>query len=221
MSETLMTDAATTTEGATSQPAAPAPATADANAATQQQAAGSQTTDAGQSPEGDGKLAGDQATTDAKTDGAPEKYELALPDGVQMDEAGINAFTEVARELNLTQEAAQKVLEKMAPAMAQRQSEAIAQVRNEWAESARGDKEFGGEQLAENLSVAKKALDTFGTPELRTLLNESGLGNHPEIIRAFFRAGKAISEDKFVPAGNGSPTGSKDFAKSLYPNQQT
>mgnify|MGYP000700477353 CR=1 FL=1 len=69
-------------------------------------------------------------------------------------------------------------------------------------------------------AVAKKALDTFGTPEFRTLLNESGLGNHPEMIRMMFRAGKAISEDKFVPAGSGSPKGAKDAANALYPNQQ-
>jgi hypothetical protein len=60
----------------------------------------------------------------------------------------------------------------------------------------------------------------FGTPELRTLLNESGLGNHPEVIRMMYRAGKAISEDRFVAPSAGGPTGSKDFAKSLYPNQQ-
>ena len=100
--------------------------------------------------------------------------------------------------------------------------EAIKAAQDQWTADAKADKEFGGEALAENLSVAKKALDQFGTPELRTLLNDSGLGNHPEIIRAFYRAGKAISEDRFVPAGAGVRTGgARDAAKSLYPNQQT
>jgi hypothetical protein len=58
--------------------------------------------------------------------------------------------------------------------------------------------------------VAKKALDAFGTTELRSLLNESGLGNHPEVIRFMFRAGKAISEDSMV-------TGTKGEAKSAGP----
>ena len=98
--------------------------------------------------------------------------------------------------------------------------EIFQKVQNEWAETAIGEKEFGGERLAENLAVAKKALDTFGTPELRTLLNETGLGNHPELIRAFYKAGKAISEDKFVPAGAGKgPQGGKDLSSRLYPNQ--
>jgi hypothetical protein len=59
-------------------------------------------------------------------------------------------------------------------------------------------------------------MDAFATPELRTLLNESGLGNHPEIIRAFYRAGKAISEDGFVAGGHKATD--KGDAKRLYPN---
>lgn len=220
MSESLM-DAATPTEGTTSQDAAASTA-APANAPTastentasnQQQAANTQTTDAANA-EG-GETSGDEAPK-----GAPEKYEFVVPEGTTMDPKGLEAFSEVAKELDLSQEAAQKVIDKMAPAMAARQAEAIEAVKTEWAEGSRADKEFGGDKLNENLAVAKKALDTFGTPELRTLLNESGLGNHPEIIRMMYRAGKAISEDRFVAPSAGGPTGSKDFAKSLYPNQQ-
>ena len=73
--------------------------------------------------------------------------------------------------------------------------------RASWSESSRTDKEFGGDKLNENLAVAQKAMNAFGTPELRAVLNKTGLGNHPELIRAFVRAGKAISEDTFVPGG--------------------
>lgn len=223
--ESLMTNAATTTEGTASQ-AAPAAAAAPAaqaagdaaaaaSAAPQQQAAEGQTANPAKSGEGD-PPAGDQA----KPQGAPEHYEFKLPDGVQLDDKGTTAFSEVARELNLTQEAAQKVLDKMGPVIAGRHAEALTQAKAQWVEAAQADKEFGGDQLSENLAVAKKALDTFGTPEFRTLLNESGLGNHPEMIRMMFRAGKAISEDKFVPAGSGNPKGAKDAANALYPNQQ-
>jgi uncharacterized phage infection (PIP) family protein YhgE len=221
MSESLMTDAATTTEGTTSQDAAgstAAPANAptassETTASNQQQAANTQTTDAAQA-EG-GETGGDKAP-----EGAPEKYEFVIPEGSTLDADGMEAFTEVAKELNLSQEAAQKMIDKMAPAMAARQAEVFEAAKIEWAEGSRADKEFGGDKLNENLAVAKKALDTFGTPELRTLLNESGLGNHPEVIRMMYRAGKAISEDRFVAPSAGGPTGSKDFAKSLYPNQQ-
>jgi len=67
--------------------------------------------------------------------------------------------------------------------------------------------------------VAKKALDSFGTPELRTLLNESGIGNHPELIRFMVRAGKAISSDTFVAGERGAAGARRDLASNLYRKQ--
>lgn len=141
---------------------------------------------------------------ESKTESAPQKYELKAPDGQQFDAEIVTSFSEIARELNLTQEGAQKVLDTMAPKMAERQMAQLEAIRSQWTEASKGDKEFGGDALAENLSVAKKALDSFGTTELRALLNESGLGNHPEIIRFMYRAGKAISEDRYVGSSVGS-----------------
>lgn len=216
--------AATTTEGsAASDTQTSTQATADALYGDKQQAEGTQDQQAQDSattdkPAGneDGKTDGDQ-----KPDGAPEKYEFKAPEGREYDAEVLKNFSDVAKDLNLTQDAAQKLLDKMAPIVEQRQIQQIEQVRTQWAEAARSDKEFGGEKLSENLAVAKKALDQFGTPELRTLLNESGLGNHPDVIRFMFRAGKAISEDRYVggDVGKGSksqPKGFNDLAAALY-----
>jgi len=154
---------------------------------------------------------------EGKPEGAPESYDFATPEGVMLDDQVVGAFSDVAKELNLSQESAQKILDKVAPLMAQRQTEAVETARNEWAEASKIDKEFGGDRLNENLAVAKKAMDQFATPELRTLLNESGLGNHPEVIRFFYRAGKAISEDSFVVGGN-AQSNEQSVAQRLYPN---
>jgi hypothetical protein len=102
--------------------------------------------------------------------------------------------------------------------MQERTQAQLAEAREHWAQEARNDREFGGESLNGNLAVAKRAMDTFGTPELAKLLNESGLGNHPEVIRVFYRAGKAISEDGFV-TGRGVGNYSSDPAKRLFPSQ--
>lgn len=216
MSETLMSDAATTTEGqAAAQPAADAtPAQAAAPTGEQQQATEQQpTADAGQTAETDS-----EAGEESKPQGAPEKYDFTAPEGSTFDDAVIEQFSEVARELDLPQDAAQKILDKVTPVIQARQAEQLEKARQEWADTSRADKEFGGDKLNENLAVAKKAMDKFGSPELRTLLNESGLGNHPEVIRMFYRAGKAISEDNFV-TGRSSPGGLRDAAAVLYPSQ--
>ncbi len=217
--ETLMTDTATTTtEGQATSQTTQAPATgAEGNGQQQQQATEGQNTE-GQQANGEGSE-GDQG----KPQGAPEKYEFVAPEGQQFDTDVIGQFSEVAKDLNLPQDAAQKILDKMAPAMQARQVAMIEKARVDWAESAQTDKEFGGEKLTENLATAKRALDNFGSPELRTLLNESGLGNHPEVIRFMYRAGQAISEDSMVTgnAGGKQPARSNgDYANALYPSQQ-
>jgi len=217
--ETLMTDGQGTQTTDTQQVAG-APAQTPAGTTAQGQDAATATP----TPTNDGQPAdgGKTGDSDGKPQGAPEKYEFKPTDGQQFDDKVLGAFADAARGLNLTQEAAQSMLDKMAPAMQARQAEQMAAIRSEWAESAKSDKEYGGAKLAENIALAQKALDKFGTPELRSLLVESGLGNHPELIRAFVRAGKAISEDQFV-GGRGaaqgaaqSPTGAD--ARSLYPN---
>jgi hypothetical protein len=164
----------------------------------------------------------DGVKADDKTDankpaGAPEKYDFKAPEGQSFDANVLAQFEEVAREINLPQAEAQKMLDKIAPALAQKQADIIKAAQEEWVASTKADKEIGGDKLDANLSVAKKALDTFGTPALRDLLNESGLGNHPEIIRAFYKAGMAISEDSFVPGGS-KPAGNSDqsLASKLY-----
>lgn len=166
--------------------------------------------------------AGDTKTDAGTTKAAavvPEKYEFKAPEGTEYDPEVLESFSAAAKEAGLTQDAAQKLIEKMAPALSVRQADQIQAVHKEWQEGSKADKEFGGEHLPENLGVARKALDTFGTPELRKLLDETGLGNHPEVIRLLYRTGKAISEDKFVSGSPGGKAG-VDATNVLYPTMR-
>lgn len=217
MSESLITGAEntdTSTDTATSVGTTP-PATTE-GADQQKQTTTTDADTATDTPEGD---KGDQAKADEKS-GAPEKYEFKPQEGRVFDDAIIAVYSDAARELNLSNEDAQKMLDKVAPVMAERQLAQIDAVKTEWESSAKTDKEFGGDKLTENLGTAKKALEAFGTPELKTLLNESGLGNHPEVIRLLFRAGKAISEDKFVGGRQAAPGTNGSLADKLYSNQK-
>lgn len=205
------------TPNATPTPAAAAPAAVATPAADTATPAATPAVAAAEPAPADG--AKPAATEPVKPEGAPEKYEFkAASDEVKFDDKVIGAFSEVAKELNLPQKDAQKILDKVAPLMAAQQVAAQAAAKSAWEAASQSDKEFGGEKINENLTVAKKAFDAFGTPELRKLLDDSGLGNHPEIIRAFYRAGKAISEDKVVTGGAGA-VGSQTAANALYPSQ--
>lgn len=165
---------------------------------------------------------GEKPAPDDKPDeryGAPEAYaDFTLPEGVALDATLMGEFAPVLKELNLSQAAAQKVID-FAPKLISQTVEGIkAQLADEargWHDAARGDKEIGGAKMAETLAVANKAFAKFGTPELKAFLASRGLNAHPELIRAFYRAGKAISEDSFVAGG-----ASVSRAKPFYDNSR-
>ncbi|EMM0296598.1 peptidase [Klebsiella pneumoniae] len=151
-----------------------------------------------------------------KQEGAPEKYEFQAGEGVELDAEALKDFEPVARELNLTNEQAQKLVDaypKILAGVQQRQADAWQAQTEEWAATVKADKEIGGDKLTANLGVAQRALDTFGTPELKEYLNGTGLGNHPELVKAFIKVGKAMSEDGMV---TGKESGQRSAAEVLY-----
>lgn len=154
--------------------------------------------------------------------GAPEgdaDYEaFTMPEGVTLDETGAKDLGALAKELNLSQASAQKIVD-LAVAKAQRDAETgaaqLETVREGWRTATKSDKEFGGDKLDASLVTAQKALKQFGSPELNELVVGAGLGDHPEFIRLMVRVGNAISE---APIVNGGQPAAKDAASVLYPN---
>lgn len=220
--ETLATTGQTPTDPAQQQDATANPTTPQATEDTPAQAQPSETqesTTEGQTPPTDTPKEGDEPK-EQPAEGVEDYQEFAAPEDVKLDTELLGEFKEKAKELGLDQDKAQQMVDlgvKLQQKWQTEHAQVIEQTKTEWVEQSNHDKEFGGEKIAENLAVAKKALDAFGTPELKQLLNDSGLGNHPEIIRAFYRAGKTISEDRFVGGGNG-PSGPVDPAKVLFPS---
>ena len=221
-----MTEANQTNEGDSQQPVdATTEQSTEATTETQQQAESVQD----QQDSDESSVESETSETDA-TQGAPDQYEFntEVADAPNvLDPEVLTAFGEVAKELDLPQEAAQKVLDKVAPVMQARQAAVVEQVKLDWANESQADKEFGGESLNDNLEIAKSSLNAFGTDAFKSLLQETGFGNHPEIIRFMYRAGKAISEDSYVgnsdganAKSNGIPKDFNDIANSLYSNQQ-
>lgn len=186
--------------------------------------AGTTTTDAGEPKTTDTQtettqVAGESTTTSEDTTAtppvAPESYEFAMPEGVAVDKTAAEEFSAIAKELKLSAADAQKVAD-VGAKMAQRQAEAHTKLVESWVEQVKTDKDIGGDKLPENLAIARKAIEAFGTPELKDVLNATGFGNHPAVIKAFYNAGKAISQDGFVTGtAKGADT---DPAKRMFPN---
>lgn len=166
---------------------------------------------------------------DAAKGEVPETYELTAPEGIILDPALIEAATPIFKDMGLSNDQANKLMP-IAAQMAQRIGDnlnqqildSVATERANWLNTAKNDPEIGGQNWDANLVTAAKGLDTLGFVKgspLRNLLDESGLGNHPEMIRAFVKVGKAIGEDGFE-RGAGSAAIIRDKAEILYPNDK-
>ena len=177
---------------------------------------------------GDSLLSESTQQTKQGETGAPETYDFknpeGLPEGADVDQKILDAYSEAARGADLPQDKAQGMFDKVMTSLHERGLEAQEEQRNEWAKQAQADPDFGGDKLDENLGIAKKAIEQFGSEGLRDLLDSStGLGNHPELIRFMVGVGKALSEDRFVGSNQGQTVDPNDDAaqaRRLYPSSK-
>jgi hypothetical protein len=194
--------------------AAPSAAATDAQAATQSAASQADAQSAQTATQS--APAAQSAAPQESSPVVPEKYDLKTPDGYTLTGEFGQQFEAVARELKLSNEQAQKLID-LDVKRVEAQKAGMQQARDGWLEQAKTDKEFGGDKLAENVATANKALEKFASPAMIDLLKESGLGNHPEIIRTFLNVGRAMSNDRVVVGQAPAAPSAKD-ARSMYPN---
>lgn len=169
---------------------------------------------------------GQQKQDDKPAAKAPEKYEFKAPEGFELDAEMLGQVEPLMREFDLSQEQAQKLID-FAPTLIGKHVEAASTATysrvlkdlgyegvRDWVTQAKADKEFGGDKLQENLAVINQARDAFASPELIQMLKTTPLGNHPEMLRLFYRVGKQITADGYVPGGKNATT--SNDAQRLY-----
>lgn len=148
------------------------------------------------------------------------EYDLKAPEGFkELDEALAASFVEVAKANNLTPEAAQKLVDMYGNSVNDIYKAQEAQhldTIKEWKDNTMKDEEIGGVNLQSTVSDAKAALNVFGNTAVLELLEDSGLANHPEVIRMLAKIGKATKDDNF---SFGREQNRQEFTpKMLYSN---
>lgn len=155
------------------------------------------------------------------TSGAPENYELKFAAGTEVDQALLDKATPIFRELNLSNEGAQKVADFYAEMQAGDAAAAQTEV-DEWIEQCKANPEIGGVNFETNVKKAQAALGWIGTPTLSKFLSETGMGSHPEVVGMFLRLHNKIGEDTI--AGRSGPsqmtTHEQELAE-MYPSMST
>jgi len=216
MSESLKTESATTTQSAE---------TVVKEAATETPAKTETTEAVSMMSEVEGAAAeGEQEKEKEATETTEAAVELKssdlkLPENSTLDPKVVDEVVSFAKEQKLTQAQAQAILERENNAVAsyaQAQENQLKEVSNGvWLEELKNDKELGGEKFKENIHIAGQAFARYSTPEFTALMKKTGLGNHPELNRIFFKIGKEMANDKLVQGGK-VPNGTKSIVDRLY-----
>lgn len=237
MSEATQQAAQATTEAAPSAQASATPPQAEAPKAQESKApeAPAQKAEAAkpsttEAPKAEGEKAAEAKPETKETKPAdgekkalPEKYELKLPKDSALSPEHIEKLSAYAKEQGLSNEQAQGLLERESQAVSEYASSQLAKMKEaqeSWVETAKGDKEIGGEAFKQNAELAKRVVERYATEDFRKELNKTGLGNHPELLRVFTRIGKAMSEDQLVIPGV-QTAGKKSIASVLYGDGET
>jgi hypothetical protein len=130
--------------------------------------------------------------TEETPEGAPEEYEdFEVPEGIMgLDSETIDGFKGVAKELNLTQEQAQKLVD-----FGVKREQAQHEMAEKWAEDFKQRPNY-----QEELRNAAKGRDFLAQdiPELKQILADPRIGNNHVFIRALEKVGRTISEDDML-----------------------
>lgn len=139
--------------------------------------------------------ADDKDKTPEAPAGAPESYaDFTMPEGFKLDDARKGEMNALFKELNLTQEGGQKLVNtycKFMQETAKAQEAELLETRRNWRKEV-----SSREGYREQAALARKGLRLLvKTDAQRTLLTNSWLQDSPAIFDLFVEAGKLVAED--------------------------
>jgi len=113
-------------------------------------------------------------------------------------------FRQLAHEIGLNNNQANALFNAYIDSIAgQEESESEAFDQFEVENTQALQKEWGGD-FDKNVELARRAFMNFATPEAVEIMEQTGLGNHPEILKVFSRVGELLQEDSVLP-GSSTP----------------
>ena len=147
-----------------------------------------------------------ETKVESKTEIKDFKVEdLKLPEGLQLPKDSVEKIASYAREQGFSKDKAQELLDlkaHMVNDMIAAQQESYSKTREEWVSQVKNDQEIGGNNFKQSIDHAQRALKQFASDEFIKTLNETGYGDHPEVVRVFARIGKMIGNDTIVQSNN-------------------
>lgn len=151
-----------------------------------------------------------------------EDFKLEVSKESGLTEKDASEVTALAKEAGLSKEVAQKLLDNRAAQLKnvfEVQKTEFANKISEWKKELENDPEIGGVNFKTSILQANIILDKFASPKLRKDLDDTGLGNHPELVRFIARLGKEFSNDTMVKGGKSLAAPARSIEDIMYPDK--
>lgn len=129
------------------------------------------------------------------------------PDGYSFDGETPDHFKKTAHDIGLNQDQANQLRSYLVDIAQQDNQSARDNFDRQQVEYQQQlQQEFGGD-YNKNVELARRAFLRYGDADTVQFLEQSGLGNHPGLIKTFSKIGQALSEDGSVMLGTGEQLG--------------
>mgnify|MGYP001166429529 CR=1 FL=1 len=129
------------------------------------------------------------------------------PGGYEFDGEVPDHFREASHKIGLSKDQARELVSYMAEQNKQQNESMRENYEKEQVNYQQSlQKEFG-DDYNKNVELARRAFLQYGDAETVKFLEESGLGNHPGLIKTFSRIGQSLSEDNALLSGAGENLG--------------
>lgn len=151
-----------------------------------------------------------------------EDYTFDFDENTPLNMPLLEAFKSFALENKMSVASAKKIAHFYDAQMQKGNAEALAQAHQEQVkmrEICANDPEIGGAKFHESLRLAKAGIRRFDSEgSLSKILNETGFGSHPEVVRFMHRVGKAFAETSMVTGAK--PKRELSTAELFYPSMR-
>ena len=161
----------------------------------------------------------------------PEAYKFEAPKDRPLSDALVAAATPIFKDLGLSQDNAQKLVDfynKSVDDFTKQQIEGVNKLRTQWMDEIRADKELGGnlDNVRAEIGRLKERLPEDVRNSFNEAMNFTGAGDNPAFVRAFFKIAQLVNEGRPVAGTNPSPAGQSasgttqrpTMAASMYPS---
>jgi len=158
-----------------------------------------------------------------KTDGDDAPLTLTAPEGLEAYQGDVDQFASDMGQWSkdnpdaTQQDMLNEIVDRQAKLVEEQRAEQAketARWAKDWADKAKSDPDFGGDDFDRNVALAVKGREMVADEQLESILDQTGLGNNAGVLKAFAALGATAQEAPVIKGAGAAENLS--LADALY-----